>query len=345
MASALTVLGPVPSHELGITLMHEHLLIDFRCRYSGSPESDSIGPDLDLRDRWRLVREPAGFEANLLRNDVSVAAEEVTAFTRVGGRTIVDATTEGLGPDAAALAKVAELTGAHIIASTGVYAHTSHDRSVCEASVPDLADRMIRAITEPDADGIRRGFIGEIGVDGPTDCEIDVVRASAIAQRETGAPVSIHLLAGALPGTRDDALEVVDEFVAAGGDPTRLIACHSDGSGDDRNYQNRLLDLGVLLEYDTFGFESVFAHKGGFVQLPTDTRRIEEVADLWERGWGGQVVLSQDVCYRMMSREWGGWGIGHILESLPHRFAAAGLGPSQLTTMMVETPRRLLAFM
>ena len=47
----------------------------------------------------------------------------------------------------------------------------------------------------------------------------------------------------------------------------------------------------------------------------------------------------------MMSREWGGWGIAHILESLQHRFAAAGLGTGELGTMMVDTPRRLLAFM
>jgi phosphotriesterase-related protein len=269
----------------------------------------------------------------------------VAAYTRVGGRTIVDATTAGLGPDAPALAEVARLTGAHIVASTGFYAHTSHAPWVCDASVPDLADRMIKAIAEPDAAGIRRGFIGEIGVDGAQKCEIDVVRAAAIAQRETGAPVSIHLLAGVLPDTRADALRVIDEFVAAGGDPRRLIACHSDGSGDDHRYQERLLERGVVLEYDTFGFESVFAYKGGFVQLPTDTRRIEEVADLWARGWGEQVVLSQDVCYRMMSREWGGWGIAHILESLQHRFAAAGLGPAELDSMLVDTPRRLLCFM
>ena len=291
MASAMTVLGPVPSDELGITLMHEHLLIDFRCRYTGSPESDSIGPGLDLRDRWRLIREPAGFEANLLRNDVSVAAEEVAAYTRVGGRTIVDVTTEGLGPDAAALAKVAELTGAHIIASTGMYAHTSHAPSVCEASVADLADRMIRAISEPDAAGLRRGFIGEIGVDGPG---------------------GVRGRCGARGGDRSERDRCTGEHSFAcrcpPGDPRRRAPGHrrirrcrgrsssadrmpdSDGSGDDRHYQDRLLERGVVLEYDTFGFESVFGYKGGFVQLPTDTRRIKEVADLWDRGCGGQVV-------------------------------------------------------
>jgi phosphotriesterase-related protein len=341
----MTVLGPLPAEELGTTITHEHLLIDFRCRFTGSAASGDIGPHLDLRDRWRLVQEPAAFEANLLRNDVGEAIVEVDAYLEAGGRTIVDATTEGLGPNTAGLVRVSEATGANIIASTGIYAHVSHASWVHEATVERLAHFMLDAIHVPDQAGVRRGFIGEIGVDGPTDCEMNVVRAAAIAQRETGVPVSIHLLSGALPDKRADALAVVETFVAAGGDPHRLIACHQDGSGDDPEYQEQLLRQGITLEYDTFGFESVFAHKGGFVQLPTDSRRIDEVADLWERGWGEQVVLSQDVCYRMMTREWGGWGIAHILQALPRRFASAGIGEAELDTMMVRTPRRLLAFL
>tara|TARA_Y100000294_G_scaffold81495_1_gene76614 strand:- start:180 stop:518 length:339 start_codon:yes stop_codon:yes gene_type:complete len=109
-------------------------------------------------------------------------------------------------------------------------------------------------------------------------------------------------------------------------------------------FQEKLLRQGITLEYDTFGFESTFTYKGRYVQLPTDTQRIKEVASLWDRGWGDQVVLSQDVCYRMMTREWGGWGIAHILESLTARFEAAGVGSEQLETMLIENPRRLLAF-
>lgn len=345
MASAMTVRGPLPAEDLRTTITHEHLLIDFRCRFTGSPASADIGPELDPRDRWRLVQEPAAYEANLLRNDVDAAIDEVNAYLRAGGRSIVDATTEGLGPDTAGLLRISEATGANIVASTGIYAHVSHASWVHEATVETLAGFMVDAINVPDEAGVRRGFIGEIGVDGPTDCEIEVVRAAAIAQRETGAPVSIHLLSGALPDKRADALAVVDEFVSAGGDPRHLIACHQDGSGDDPEYQEQLLRQGITLEYDTFGFESVFAYKGAFVQLPTDTRRIAEIAHLWERGWGDQVVLSQDVCYRMMTREWGGWGIAHIIDALPRRFASAGIADAELNTMMVSTPGRLLGFL
>ena len=344
MGTAMTVRGRVDGSELGTTLMHEHLLIDFRCRHTGSKDDDLVGRHLTLGDRWKLVKEPARYEANLLRQDVAVAIEEVTPFLAAGGRTVVDVTSHGLGPNPVGLRQIANQTGLNVIASTGLYAHVSHTESVCRASAVELADTMIRELTQPDDDGIQKGFIGEIGVDGPTPCELNAVRGAAIAQRETGAPVSIHLLAGALPEARADALSVVDEFIATGGDPRLLIICHSDGSGTDSAYQDRLLQLGAVLEYDTFGFESVFAYQGGFVQMPTDTQRIMEVADLWERGWGHQVVLSQDVCYRMMSREWGGWGIAHILESLPDRFGAAGLGRTELDVMLIDTPRRLLAF-
>lgn len=343
MAEALTVLGPIPARDLGVTITHEHLFIDFRCRYIGSPESDLIGDTLDPRDRWRLVRDPAAFEANLLRRDFEAACDEVNDYRRAGGRTIVDATTEGLGPDARSLRRVAERTGAHIIAGTGIYVHRSHADWVHRSTIRELADRMIRDIADPE-DGVPRGLIGEIGVEGPAPCELKVVRAAAIAQGQTGAPVSLHLLAGALPEARAGALEAIDTYMRAGGDPEMLIAGHHDGSGDDPDYQDRLLDRGITLEYDTFGFESVFRYQGRFVQLPTDSRRVTEVADLWQRGWGRQVVLSQDVCYRMMTREWGGWGIAHILDSMKPRFAAAGMGERELRMMMVDTPARLLAF-
>jgi phosphotriesterase-related protein len=338
-----TVTGPVPVGELGPTLMHEHLLIDFRCRHR--PGDDEVtAPDgrLDPSDRWLLVRDQAAHEANLVRTELSQAEEELRDLFAAGGRTVVDVTCEGLGRDLPGLRTLSQRTGVLVVGSAGFYVHASHPEWLHDADVRRIADRLTADVLGAGPDGIACGFIGEIGVDAFLDCEIDVVLASAIAQSRTGAAVAIHTASGVLHDQRAPTLALVRRFVDAGGDPARLVLCHQDGSGDDPSYQDRLLELGVVLSYDTFGFETCFRRGTDYAQLPSDTRRIAELRDLWDRGWGEQVVVSHDVCYRSMTRRWGGWGIAHLFETLPPRFAAAGLGDAERATMLTATPGRLL---
>lgn len=338
---AMSVAGPVPTDELGPTLMHEHLFIDFRARHqpTGEVEPDAFDP----QERWRYVQRPTAYALNLVRDDPVEAAREVAAFTGAGGGTIVDVTTEGLGHDRRRLRDLARATGVTIVASAGYYVHASHPEELHAWAVDELADRMTSDVLVGDDDGIRCGFIGELGVDGFEPCELDVVIAGARAQAATGASVAVHTASGVLHDQREATLALVHAYIDAGGDPARLVLCHHDGSGDDPGYQERLLREGIVLSYDTFGFETGFRREDRYVQLPTDTRRIAELRDLWDRGWGEQVVLSHDVCYRMMTRSWGGWGIGHLLASLPERFELGGLGGAELSVMLERTPARLLA--
>ncbi len=67
----MTVRGPIPAADLGLTLPHEHLFID-------------------------LLRE---YRGNGLLHDEALAIEEVGRFRDAGGSTIVDCTSEGLGRD------------------------------------------------------------------------------------------------------------------------------------------------------------------------------------------------------------------------------------------------------
>jgi phosphotriesterase-related protein len=341
---ARTVLGDVAADDLGSVLAHEHLIIDFSCRLSDENLLERADREFDISQRWLLVENPASDIRNLVRDSVEDAIDELAPFADAGGRTIVDVTTQGLGPNRSALQEVATRSGLNIIAGTGFYVHRCHTDVVHEASAEELAEVMIRDLREGDAAGTRAGVIGEIGVDGPETCEIKTVDAAAIASRVTGAPVSLHVLSGVLPQARPDTLMLVDRFEARGGNPARLILCHQDGSGDDPRYQKEVLRRGVTLEYDTFGFQTGFWRDGEFVQLPSDTQRIKEVANLWELGFGGQVLLSQDICYRMMTRQWGGWGFAHLFTTLRRRFESLELGKEEWKTMTIDTPARLLAF-
>lgn len=340
----MTVTGPLEVGALGPTLMHEHLLIDFRCRHRPRPDQlDDVGEVLDPRDRWRVVAEPAAYLANLLRDDPDEAAKELAAFRAVGGGTVVDVTTDGLGPRRAALRDISLATGVPVVAGTGHYVHSTHSERLHAMETAAIAEELAHDVTEGDANGVRAGIIGELGVDDFLDCEVGVVLAAARAQAACGAAVAVHTLSGALPEARGRTLRLVRAFIDAGGDPRRLVLCHQDGTGDDPNHQEALLREGVVLSYDTFGFEGTFRRGSTYVQLPTDTQRIREIRDLFERGYADRIVVSHDLCYRMMTRAWGGWGLGHLLATLPERFEAAGLGPTERRRLLVTTPARLLA--
>jgi len=170
------------------------------------------------------------------------------------------------------------------------------------------------------------------------------LRAGAKAQARTGAPCFLHVMSGILPDCRPLTDEIIDIYKAEGGDLTKLVLCHQDGSGDDVAYQERLLSLDLWIEYDTFGSEGVFAFGDIYIQLPTDSQRIAELATLINRGYVDQLLISQDVCYQTGKRSWGGTGLAHIMETLKPRMQSAGIDSSVLDTLMRANPARLLCF-
>jgi phosphotriesterase-related protein len=335
---AMTVTGPVDPADLGVTLTHEHLFIDLSSRYQPATADASAAGQSD-QERW--LAEPCSDLANLIREDVDDAIHELRAFTDAGGHSLVDVTPIGLGRDLAGLHTAAQRTGTLIVASTGFYSHRAHPGWLDDADAGRISEHLLHDLTAGQ-DGIRCGFIGELGVDDFLACEIDVVLAAVRAQLQTGASIGIHTISGAFPPHRTATLELVRRYIDAGGDPTHLVLHHQDGTGEDPGHQDRLLREGITLSYDTFGAQTGFRRGGRWVQLPSDDRRIAEVRQLWDRGYGDQIVLSHDVCYRSGTLRAGGWGLAHLLTTLAPRWTAAGMGTTELTQMLQLTPQRLL---
>jgi phosphotriesterase-related protein len=342
--SAICVTGLVSADELGVTLPHEHLLIEFSCRYSPAADEAELGPQPNLRDRWKLLRQPAGYRVNLIGTSVESAIEECGYFIAAGGRTVVDLTPRGAGDDVVGLRRIAKATGLNVIASTGYYIDAALPDWVRSASVTELADRLVSDVQTGGTEGVRRGAIGEIAIEGPTELELRCVQAAGQAQKRTGAPVFLHVMSGILPAYRDSTDEVIELYRREGGDLRRLVLCHQDGSGDDPHYQEKLLKRGIWLEYDTFGSEGVFAFGDTYIQLPTDSQRIAELSQLIKIGFQSQLLISQDVCYQTGKRSWGGWGLAHILDTLKPRFFAGGISAAVFEALMRDNPRTLFAF-
>lgn len=341
---AQTVLGPVPATALGITLPHEHLLIDFAVMFrepAGASEKGLAYQPVRLGNLgWVRQHFNANLD-NLRLLDEDVARDEAWLFRRAGGQTFVDATNRSLGRDPAALARVARATGLHIVMGSGYYVAAAHPPDMDRRSVDDLAREIVRDVTVGAGDtGIRAGLIGELGCTWPwTENEKKVVRAGVIAQRETGAPLMIH------PGRHESApAEILDLVRKEGGDLSRTIMCHIDRTMAE---VERVLDLaatGVYLEYDLFGLENSYYPYNPDFDMPNDGGRMRHVLKLIAAGRGRQVLLSHDIAYKTSLTRWGGYGYHHLLVNVVPRLRRKGLDQAALDTLLVENPARIMAF-
>lgn len=338
-AAVMTVRGPVPVTEMGLTLNHEHVLNDVS---SWSHRTTSRGWDPeDLARRpvtedilWDLRQDPFANLDNCRLDDLAAATEEVARYAALGGRTLVEASGFGVGRDLAGLRAVSEATGVHIIAGTGYYLEASQPPDARDLPAEAIRDRILQDLQDGEG-GIRPGFIGEIGVGSEfAPAEERSLRGALLAQRETGLPVQVHMPAWFRLGDR--VADLVEECEA---DPGRVVLCHMGPSGADLDYQERLLARGLWLQYDMIGMEVFYADQG--VQCPSDEENATWIARLVERGHGDQLLMSQDIFIKSLLRRHGGPGYGHILQYFVPRLHRHGLDQAAVDRVLIDNPRRL----
>ena len=349
----MTVLGPIEPGELGITLMHEHLFCDGGC-YHTTPDEASLR---------RLVDERVGFEMlgvigrlwNVVRDHTRMysfeeAVREVTAFRLAGGRTLVEATSIGIGRDPLALARVSRATGLNVVMGGGYYVPVSYPKELESMTEDDVYDRLAREVTVGVGDtGIRTGIIGEVGVGGSMSQlagsdgalpEAKVLRAAARAQASTGAPMLIH------PSPFRSSLQTVAELVIdAGADPNRVVFAHMDVQ-TDLSVLEWLAERGFNVEYDAWGIEDseIVDSIDDDLQLPNDTDRLGYLRRLIEAGHLERLVITQDVFLRLQLASLGGKGYAHILDNIVPRMRRHGFTEAEIEALLVGNPRRILTF-
>lgn len=300
-----TVTGPIDASSLGVTLGHEHVLLD----------------------GWEMFR-----SYDVILDDETLAIEELIALREAGGRAVVDHTTIGLGRDPAALRRVSEASGVTIVMGAGWYRRAVYPPYIREEGVDELAERLVAELTVgADGTDVRAGFIGEIGTERYriAAAEERVFRAAARAQRRTGVTIWTHTTNGG-----DLALDQVELLTSEGVPVERIVVSHvGDRIGFDRLHT--LAATGVGLSIDNIGYTD-----GGY---PPDAVRVRNVLRLLEAGHGDQVLLSGDTCTRSMLRAYGGPGYGRVLDSFVPALRAAGVDDPVVQRMLVDTPARYLA--
>lgn len=354
----VTVLGEIEPEEAGITLPHEHIFVDAR---SWCVEPDEMTLKTFFHSKvtisllGRIRYDPVYFLDNMVLDDIDAAIEELKQLKAAGGKTLVSLTMRGLGRDPTMLVRVARETGLNIIMGTGLYRYAAHPPDVKEKDIDAVGDDFVRDITEGvGPDKVRAGIIGEIGIsnEGIHPEEEKVLRASARAQRKTGAAISIH--PGLDGGTEMDIVKILEE---EGADLNRVIMGHQDVRyplRDDKKklkLHETLAKRGIYCQYDQWGAPwdlKVLVPDRRVVGTPPDYERVYAVRHLIERGCIERLLFSQDVCCKIHLAKYGGFGYTHVVEHVPKMMVVAGVSEEEVrricNTILVENPKRVLTF-
>jgi phosphotriesterase-related protein len=351
----MTVLGPIEPGELGTTLTHEHIFIDFTLpldqparwkmanrRFPRTAEDFGIWnmPVTDPAHRAFLIRNAWENRDMLLLQDVETSVAEVLQFKAAGGDAIVDVTSIGIGRDPRKLLEVARRSGLHIVMGAGWYRPAWHPEGHEARSVESLTEEIVRDLTVGVGDtGIRAGIIGEVSamnvVTEPEDSvEARGIRAAARASRMTGAAITLH------QWYRDgtNLQRTLDLIEREGGDLSRVIVGHMDGvTSQDLGTLRKLLDRGVTLEFDLLG--TPFR-----LNIPVMAERpmVDAVVALIREGYGERLLLSHDVCTKFQQARYGGNGFTYVaIEVVPY-LRQHGITDEQVRRLLVDNPRRLL---
>ncbi|MDA1189613.1 MAG: hypothetical protein O2854_08070 [Chloroflexi bacterium] len=342
---AQTVLGPIDAADLGITLGHEHLLID-RSEYFVMPDEASKRHYIDkplTMDIYGKHGVIGTFNMDIFHLlDTNAAIREVLKYKHAGGASLVDTTSIGIARDPLALARISRATGLNVIMGCSYYVPASYPPGTDEKSEDQFAEEIIRDITVGVGDtGVKAGVIGEIGCYYPLeDTTKRVIRGSVAASLATGCPITIH------PGLSDRSpAEILNIIIKAGGDPKNVVIGHISSIMNDYAVLKDLAQTGCFIQDDLFAMEDTsieYLDKTDLMQ--SDVQRIERIQFLVDEGHLSQLLVGQDVCMPWQHSARGGKGFAHILENIVPRLRKRGFTQKQLDAILIDNPRRAFAF-
>ncbi len=349
-----TVCGTIQPENIGLTLMHEHVYGDFwTTYYSHKYDINEVGTysePISLETMGLLRRDPGALRENLILTDIDLIIREVRRFKEHEGSIIVDATPTGSYPSPESLRKISKETGVHIVSSTGYYMPFTLSDTVKKMSIREMVDKIVKEI-EIGYDGtdIKAGIIGEVGAVGEMDeFEKKILEATAIAQKITGAAVTLHTACPNVIYSSEHNLSwgqrtqwVLDYLERCNADLSRVIVGHADVDVKTTIQEHiEVLKRGAVLEYDNFGQEHAYDNENtyGF----SDWQRVQNIAYLINCGYVDQLILTTDLWQKIQYTEYGGWGFAHIKENICPMLLKNGVTEQQLQRMLVKTPQRLL---
>lgn len=294
-----TVLGKIAPEELGICSAHEHLSIDLS----------------------RVKKDP-----DTILDDEQGMREELEDFYRLGGRSMVEVTNDGMGRNAPVLKRLSEATGVHLITCTGFYKDPYIPHYADGWKAEQFAQHFIKEATEGIGDtGILPGVIGEVGTskNEMKPIERELLIGAAMAGVETGLPVTTHTTLGTL------GYEQVELLTKHGLPAGQIIIGHQD-LNPNKDEVLAVLETGAYIAFDTIGKNN----------YRPDEERAAFLLDFIKRGYENQILLSADLTRKSHWKKNGGTGYGLVLETFIPKLKESGVPESILHRFLTVNPSR-----
>ena len=263
----MTVLGPIDPIEMGTTLSHEHVLVDF------------IGAAKVSRGRYN--------------SDEAFATvlPHVQRVQALGCQTLIECTPAYLGRDPALLRRLAGASKLHLLTNTGYYG-AAQNKFLPAHALSDTADQLAARWFQDWRAGIegtdvRPGFI-KIGVDAGklSDVHRKLVRAAARTHLATGLTIAAHTGNGA--AALDELATLREERV--GGSAFIWVHAQNESNSDTHI---RTAESGAWVEFDGISPQSIARH-------------VELVKNMKAHGFLKRVLLSHDAGWYHVGEPGGG---------------------------------------
>ena len=204
-AQVMTVKGPIHPEDMGLTLIHEHIMVDW------------VGADSTGYQRWDRA------------NVVEVALPYLEAIKKQGVGTFLDCTPAYLGRDPYVLKALADSTGLHILTNTGYYGSGQNkyipkdkQSATAKAMASDWIGEYKNGI---DGSGIRPGFI-KISVENEenlSDIHTNLITAAGLTHLATGLTIVSHT------GGDAPAMAQIKVLKEMGVSPSAFVWTHAQG--------------------------------------------------------------------------------------------------------------------
>lgn len=309
-----TILGDIPTSEMGITFSHEHIVID-ECY------ATIAYPEFLLNDKEKIVKELKGLKA-------------------LGCTTMVDTMPTNAGRNPSLSAQVSKETGINIIVPTGIhleiYYPPSHWRySLIEEQLTALFIQDIEiGIDQNDYNSPiversphRAGLIKLATGDEPITLHQEkIFRAVVNTHLATGVPILTHTNSG------KHAVAQAELFAKLGADLDHIVISHVD-KHKDLGYHHALMQTGINVEYD-----SAFRWKAD--QENWTYSLLEKLLPSYPK----QITAGMDAARSAYWRSYDGTpGLDYLLTTFVEELQKRGLG-SYFDAIFRENPAKIFSF-
>mgnify|MGYP001311378246 CR=1 FL=1 len=265
--------------------------------------------------------------------DLLVEELKMAAFDGISG--IVDSS---IGPrteqQLANLMEMATRSGIHIVLGGSYFLQPRYPAEITRLAEEEIATQLV-----DQADRERWGALGEVGSSFPEmhDDERKMIRAVSRAHRETGLPIFTHTPHESCPSCAMDQMDVIE---GQGVDLAHVVIGHMATIKPEHNplaTHREIARRGAFIGLDTLG------HEMGRSDIPA-TDKVRMVQDLLDAGLMDHILLSSDQGNVRQFKRYYGHGWSSVLMQFVPKLRFAGVPEDAIRQILVDNPRRLLAF-